>query len=78
MENWVDGRKVLDMQWHRRKYLPNYEVPSTHPFVEESKKKLVSYSFGVILRESCWNEDMLQDEGIYLTYEPNAWTKLVL
>lgn len=44
---------------------------SVIPFAEEYKNKLVSYSFGMILRESCWNENLLKDAGMYLTYEPN-------
>ncbi|KAI5676191.1 hypothetical protein M9H77_07141 [Catharanthus roseus] len=56
--------------WNRI-ILPNYEVHLRFQYAEEYKNVLVNYSFGMRLRENCWDENLLKAAGFYVAYDPN-------
>lgn len=57
--------------WNRTRALPNYEVSLGYLFAKEYKNKLVTYSLGMVLGESSWNESLLKSVRIYTCYKPN-------
>lgn len=61
----ADGHQINQNTWNKRRALPNYEVEAKQGFIEEQAQKLIQYSFGMILREGCWDEKMLSYAGFY-------------
>lgn len=55
----TDGYMLTETPWNRSKTLSHYAIVSEHPFVEEYKKRLMDYSFRMILRKGRWDENLM-------------------
>lgn len=64
-----DGQHVLAIPWNMRRSLSDYELSANHDFIEEYKDKLIAYSFGMILREGCWDERISTAADFYSAQE---------
>lgn len=69
----VTGELVSTIPWNRRRSFLNYEVSADHDFIKKYKDMLIAYSFGMIVREGCWDESTLAVAGFYSTYEVHLY-----